>query len=120
MTSDTFNPVRSFRAAYALFIATPLLMFAEVTVLNWLARPVAPLSPPLALASYVSQVLLGQVLILVGAGLPTWHWFRQLRQSHRKWSGITITVIALAHYALMQWWCTIGCSALTEYLRSAT
>jgi hypothetical protein len=115
MTFDAINPVRSFPAAYALFVVMPGLMFASVVALSWLTLQVAPAFPPLAFISAVFQCLLGQVLVLIGAGLPAWHWFRHLRQSPRKWSRITIAVVALAHYFLMQWWCWLGYDALREY-----
>ena len=116
MTFDAVNPVRSFRAAYALFIVAPLLVFASVVALSWLTLQIAPAFPPLALVSAIIQCLIGQAIILAGAGLPAWHWFRQLR--HRC-SAFTLVVIAVAHYLLMQWWCWLGYDALREYANAA-
>jgi hypothetical protein len=116
MTFDVFNPVRSFRAAYALFIVAPLLVFASVVALSWLTLQIAPAFPPLALVSTIFQYLLGQLIILVGAGLPAWHWSRQLR--HRC-GGITIAVIAIAHYLFMQWWCWLGYDVLRGHSNAA-
>lgn len=117
---DAFGPSRSFPAAYALFIAIPFLAFIEAVALNWLTLRVAPLFPTLALVSSLIQAVLGQVLMLLGASLPAWLWFRHLRRSPRNWSGITIGVIALAHFLMMQWWCFLGYDSLREYAQKAT
>jgi hypothetical protein len=43
MTLASINPIRSFRAAYGLFIVMPLFCFASLVVSSWLTMHLAPI-----------------------------------------------------------------------------
>jgi hypothetical protein len=119
MTLASINPLRSFRAAYGLFIVMPLFCFASLVVSSWLTMHLAPIfsaREAFGVISFIGQTLLFQALMLLGAGLPTWHWFQQLLQSCRNWRGALILVIAIVHYLVLQWWCTFGLQALSEHV----
>ena len=117
MMLDSIKPLRSFRAAYGLFIVMPLFCFASLVVSSWLTMHLAPIfsaREAFGVISFIGQILLLHALILLGAGLPTWHWFQQLRPSHRSRHRMMVVVIGLAHYFILQWWCTLGCAALRK------
>src|SRR6266853_3419747 len=101
MDIDAISPIRSFRAAYALFLATPLFVFAQAFAFSWLTMRIAPRLPRIGSVCYFCQVPVGQALILFCAGLPTWNWFRQLRQANRRRGAFMITIIAIAHYSVL-------------------
>ncbi len=107
MTLAAINPLRSFRAAYGLFIIMPLFCFASLVVSSWMTMHLAPIflaREALGVIPFIGQTLLFQALLLLGAGVPTWHWFQQLRQSRRNWKSVTIVVIAL----IIIWCCSGG------------